>query len=177
MSALAFRPLALADLEDFAVWLNRPHLRAFYQKRPIQAADVAAKYGAYIRGEKPTRAHLALLDGHVFGYLQCYRIADYPAWAAMTGEREGIGVDLAILDPGLIGKGLGRRMLGAYLREVAFPLFPDERVCLIAHEIANEAGWRTSLSVGFVAVRDFLEDGFATRLFKLERADFGDCCG
>jgi aminoglycoside 6'-N-acetyltransferase len=169
MPPIAFRALAATDLPDLYLWLNRPHLRAFFQKKPLSEAGIAEKFGPRLRGEDPVEIHLALLDGGVFGYLQSYRVADHPAWAALIGEQEGIGIDLAILDPGLIGKGLGKAMLATYLREIAFPSFPNERFCFIAHEIANEAGWRTSMSVGFRAVRDFVEEGNPTRLFVLSR--------
>lgn len=172
---LAFRPLAEADLADLHAWLNRPHLRRFFQREPISAAEVAEKYRPCIRGEEPTFCHLALLDGQPFGYLQCYRIADHPAWAATIGESDGIGTDLAIFEPEMIGRGLGRAMLGGYLRDVAFALFVAETRCWIAHEIANTAGWRNSLSIGFRPVRDMVEDGLPSRLFVLNRVDLGRC--
>lgn len=169
MPQIAFRPLAATDLPDLHVWLNRPHLRAFFQKKPISEAEIAEKFGPRLRGEDPVEIHLAALDGKVFGYIQCYRVADHPAWAALIGENDGIGVDLAILDPGLIGKGLGKALLAAYLREIAFPTYAAERKCFIAHEMANEAGWRNSEAVGFRPVRDFVEDGNPTRLYMLSR--------
>lgn len=172
-----FRPLVEADFPAFTEWLNRPHLRRFYQKKPISLAEVTAKYGRSVRGETPTRCHLSLLDGRPFGYLQCYRIAAYPDWARLIGENDGIGVDLLIFEPELIGKGLGRAMLSGYLRNVAFPLFPEERRCFIGQEDENVAGWRTSESVGFRFVRDFVEDGAPSRLLMLERGEMAESRG
>jgi aminoglycoside 6'-N-acetyltransferase len=174
---ITFRPLEEADFPEFAGWLNRPHLRRFFQKKPISLEEVAAKYGPSVRGEKPTHCHLALLGERPFGYLQCYRIAAYPNSAATIGETNGIGVDLLIFEPELIGKGLGRAMLGAYLRDVAFPLFPDERRCFIGHDHENVAGWRNSESVGFRHVRDFVEDDAPSRLLVLERGEMAESCG
>ena len=174
---LSFRPLVLADLPAFAEWLNRPHLREFFQRLPISAAEVEVKYSPTIRGETPTCCHLALLDGEPFGYLQCYRIAAYPDWAETIGENTGIGADLMIFEPALIGRGLGKRMLGLYLKDVAFPLFPDESVCFIGHARANTAGWRNSESLGFAPVRDFLEEGIESRLYALKRAQIQDFRG
>lgn len=171
---IAFRPLAETDFADLHAWLNRPHLRRFFQKQPISPEQVRAKYAPRARGEEPTFCHLALLDGRPFGYQQCYRIADHPAWAETIGEGDGIGTDLAIVEPDLIGKGLGRAMLGLYLRDTAFPLFPHETRCFIAHEIANAAGWRNSLSVGFKPLRDIVEDAQPSRLFVLNRAEIAD---
>ncbi|HTT99769.1 MAG TPA: GNAT family N-acetyltransferase [Rhizomicrobium sp.] len=174
---ITFRPLVETDFKAFTEWLNRPHLRRFFQKKPTTETAVAAYYGPSVRGETPTHCHLALLDGQPFGYLQCYRIAAYPAWAATIGETDGIGVDLLIFEPDMIGKGLGSAMLTRYLRDVAFALFPDERRCFIGHEHENVAGWRNSESVGFRFVRDFVEDGAPSRLLMLERGEMAESRG
>ena len=145
----SFRPLELTDLDDFFAWLNRPHLRRFYQRKPVSREDVEAEYGPCIRGDDPTHCHLALMDGNSFGYIQCYRIPDYPEWADLIESHDGIGVDLAILDPGMIGRGFGKAMLGAYLRDVAFLLFPAERRCFIAHEVENHRAIACLRAVGY----------------------------
>src|ERR1700722_9824055 len=104
-TSISFRPLALSDIDDFHVWLNRPHLRRFYQRKPVSRAEVEAHYGPRIRGEDPTRCDFALYDGRPVAYLQCYRIPDYPEWANLIESPDGIGVDLAILDPAMLGRG------------------------------------------------------------------------
>lgn len=43
--SISFRPLALSDIDDLFVWLNRPHLRRFFQKQPISRDEVEVKYG------------------------------------------------------------------------------------------------------------------------------------
>src|SRR5580704_1069989 len=130
---ISFRALEERDLTLLAEWLNRPHLRRFYQFAPTTPEAVAAKYGSYIRGEVPTHGNLALLGGAPFGYLQCYRVADWPDWQAVVQTTEGISIDLFIADPDLIGRGLGRRMLAQYVETIAFSLYPDERLCWIGH--------------------------------------------
>jgi hypothetical protein len=135
--AICYRPLAEADLPLVADWLNRRHLRRFFQPMPISLAEVEAKYGPRIRGEVPTHSSLALLDGAPFGYLQCYRVVDWPEFQATVGVGEGISIDPFISEPALIGKGLGRRMMAGYIEKVAFPLYPAEQLCWIGHEIEN----------------------------------------
>lgn len=176
-SGITFRPLTERDLPQLADWLNKPHLRRFFQKKTVSLAEVQAKYGPRARGETPTRCHLAILGGRPFGYLQNYRIADYPDWAAMIGENDGIGIDLAIFEPDLIGKGLGREMLARYLSEIAFPRFAKETRCFIAHEIENVAALRNSDSIGFRYVRNFLEGDLDTVLLVLDRDELGDARG
>lgn len=156
---ITYRPLAEADLPLMTVWLNRPHVRGFYQREPISEEAVAAKYGRYIRGEAPTRSSLALLDGAPLGYLQCYRVVDWPEFQATIGVDGGLSVDLFIGEPGLVGKGVGRRMLAGFVDQVAHPLHPDESVCWIGHELENTAARRCSEAAGFTEVREYDEEG------------------
>lgn len=101
--------------------------------------------------------------------MQCYRIADWPEWEAIVATDEGISIDLFIAEPGLVGRGLGHRMLEGYVNDVAFPRFADERVCWITHEAENVAALRCSQAVGFRVVRDFVEDGKASLLLSKSR--------
>jgi len=130
-------------------WRNRPHLRRFYQKTPITLPELQAEYHAILHGEEPGHCHLSFLDDRPFGYAQCYRIMDWPDYSAKIEVSDGIGVDYFIADPALIGRGLGRAMLGAYLREIAFPLFPGERRSVVCHEQANAASHGVLKSLGF----------------------------
>jgi len=156
---ITLHALEESDLTRLAEWLNRPHLRRFYQFEPTTLEAVAAKYGSYIRGDAPTHSHLALLDGAPFGYLQCYRIADWPDWQAVVETTEGISIDLFIANPDLIGRGVGRRMLAQYVEAIAFPFYPDERLCWIGHQLENMAARACSEACGFVATREYIEEG------------------
>jgi aminoglycoside 6'-N-acetyltransferase len=124
-----------------------------------------------VRGEDPTRCHLALDGaGRPFGYLQCYRNLDWPEWAEEIGVDGGLSIDLYIGEPAYVGAGYGRAMLGAYVREVAFALYPDETRCFIAHAQDNASALACSRSVGFRDVGDFVEDGVDMRLLLIERS-------
>ncbi len=156
---ITYQPLAETDLPLLTEWLNRPHLRAFYQREPISAVDVAAKYGPRIRGEVPTHSWLAVRGERPFGYLQCYRVADWPQWQATIGVEHGVSIDLFIGEPDLIGRGVGNRMLRGYVDQVAFPLHPGEQLCWIGHELDNQAARRCSAAAGFSPVGEYDEDG------------------
>ncbi len=160
---ISYRPLVEADLPLMTDWLNQVHLRAFYQRDPTTAAEVAAKYGPRIRGEAPAHCSLALMDGAPFGYLQCYRVADWADWREAIGVEHGVAIDLFIGEPGLIGRGIGRRMLDGFVK-VALGRYPDERLCWIAHELENHAARQCSTAAGFSPVKTFLDDGRASIL-------------
>ncbi|HZC17798.1 MAG TPA: GNAT family N-acetyltransferase [Caulobacteraceae bacterium] len=166
---IGFHRVSEADFPLMTGWLAQPHVRVFFQKTPISLDEVAAKYGPRVRGENPTHPHLALYGGRPFGYLQCYRNVDWPEWAAEISVEHGLSIDLYIGDPAFVGAGYGRAMLGAYVREVAFPLYPDESRCFIAHTHANTVALACSRAVGFHDVGDFVEDGVNMRLLVIDR--------
>ncbi len=145
-------------------------MRRFYQKTPIDLAEVAAEYGPLVRGEDATLAHLAVLDGAPFAYLQAYRNADNPDWAALTGAADGISLDLFIGEPAFLHRGLGRVALASYLRTVALPHYPGETRAYIAHEPDNQPALACSAAVGFQPVRAFDEYGIEMLLLGMDVA-------
>jgi aminoglycoside 6'-N-acetyltransferase len=156
---ITYRRLAEADLPLTTEWLNRPHLRRFYQPDPISLAEVAAKYGPRIRGEEPIHSSVAMLDGAPFAFLQCYRNVDWPDHKATTAVDHGVSIDLFIGEPDMIGRGLGQRMLRQYVEQVALAEHPAERLCWIGHELENVAARKCSVAAGFDPVREHIEDG------------------
>jgi len=53
---------------------------------------VVDKYGPRIAGDHPTCCYLILYEQRPIGYIQTYRIADYPDYAAcVSGGRKGWG--------------------------------------------------------------------------------------
>ncbi len=166
---LSFRVVSETDLPLLHLWLNRPHLRRFYQKQPISLDEVRDYYLDSILGREPTWVHLALLDGRPFGYIQCYRCLDYPEWAHEIGLTQGISIDLYIGEPDLLGRGLGKRMERDYVLTVAFPLYPEESECFICHEPDNAAALACSRAVGFMDLHEVTEAGIRQRLLVLRR--------
>jgi aminoglycoside 6'-N-acetyltransferase len=144
----------------------QPHVRQFYQKSPITLNELAQHLGPRVRGEERTLCHLALHRGRPFGYLQCYRNADWPTWSELIGAARGVSVDLHIGDAAFLGRGFGRAMLHGYTWEVALRLY-EEDTAYIAHETANLAALRCSRAVGFRPLREFVEDGVPMRLLSL----------
>jgi RimJ/RimL family protein N-acetyltransferase len=63
-------------------------------------------------------------------------------------------MDYFIGEPELIGRGLGRAMLAAYLDGILFPSFPEERRCIVCYETANAASGGVLRSLGFRREKD-----------------------
>jgi RimJ/RimL family protein N-acetyltransferase len=122
---IGFRPLEYADLPLMQRWRGEPHVQRFYGP-PATLEELGTKYGPRIEGKVPTRSFVMLLAGQPIGYIQSYRIEDHPDYAAAVDIGPGaVGVDLYIGEPELIHRGLGTRVLRAFLAE---HVFSDPRI-------------------------------------------------
>jgi aminoglycoside 6'-N-acetyltransferase len=75
---------------------------------------VHEKFGPLARREEPTFAYLFERGDEPIGYLQFYRVADWPEWNAILGleDMDGVwSVDLFVGDPARWGQGLGTAAL------------------------------------------------------------------
>ncbi|AGS21946.1 GCN5-related N-acetyltransferase protein [Rhizobium etli] len=164
-----FRSLTEADFPMLCEWLNKPHMRAHYQKTPITIEEVRRKYSERLSPSHPTYCHIACHDGEPFGKLQCYLLRDYPDFASEMGEHDGVAVDLFIGDEHFIGRGLGKAMLRSYVLNVIPSLFPQDCKCFICHAKENTIAIRGSLSAGFLPYRDVIEGGVESLLLSFDR--------
>jgi len=145
---VAFRPLELADLPALVSWQHAPHVIRWFPER-LDLAEAERKYGPRIAGESPTRMHVAVVDGRDAGFLQHYRVGDYPEYAAATGLPDAIGIDYAIGLLELTGRGLGPQLIWSYLRDVAAPAHPAARQALAGPDVANARSVRALEKAGF----------------------------
>lgn len=145
---IAFRPLAVADLPALLDWQRAPHVARWFPEH-LDLAAAERKYGLRIAGRSPTRVHVAVIDGRDVGFLQHYRVGDYPDYAAATGQPDAIGVDYAIGLPEFTRRGLGPQLIWAYLRDVALPAHPAARQAMAGPDVANYASIRALEKAGF----------------------------
>ena len=145
---IAFRPLAVTDLPALVGWQSAPHAARWFPER-LDLVAAERKYAPRIAGESPTRVHVAVIDGRDAGFLQHYRVGDYPEYAAATGMPDAIGIDYAIGLPELIGRGLGPQIIWSYLRDVALTAHPAARHALASPDLANRASIRALEKAGF----------------------------
>lgn len=169
---LRFRPLALADLPLLHRWLNDPAVGRWYGAGPTYAA-VERKYAPRVRGETPTAPYLILYGDQPIGYIQTYRIADYPAYARSIGAADDAGawgVDFLIGTDTYRGRGLGAAALRAFTRQIIFA-HPAATTCLIGPHPKNTVAIRAYQQSGFRFVRAIAADdsGEPVWLMRLAR--------
>ena len=164
---IAFRPLQRSDLPLLAQWLGRPHVERWWRALSDLEA-VEAEYGPMIDGSDPTEGFIAVrnVEGQgreqgrpAFAFLQRYRLDDDPDWqraialALAEGDVQVVGpragIDYLIGEQALIGRGLGRQMIAAFV-DLAWKRYPDVTAVVVAVEQGNEASWRALEGADFV---------------------------
>jgi aminoglycoside 6'-N-acetyltransferase len=165
---IEFRPMTADDLVLFHEWLQRPHVKRWWRDRETYE-DVLERYLPSIEGSEPTDHYLIVLDGRPIGVIQTYLASDYPEWDAIVAAGDGAaGVDIAIGEEDMIGRGLGPGVLSQFAREVAFAR-PGTVACVATVEEANRRSWRAFEKAGFRHVGDVEEEGLPHRLMRLDR--------
>lgn len=146
---IRFRRLTEGDLDLMHRWLNTPHVMRWYSPGGRTREQVEKEYLPYIRREKPTEPYLILYRNTPVGYIQTYRVNDWPDYARHIGvDDDTAGVDIFIGEPELIGRGLGPAAIRAFMRQVVFGSF-GARACVIGPEVANKAAIRAYEKAGF----------------------------
>jgi aminoglycoside 6'-N-acetyltransferase len=165
---IEFAPMTADDLVRFHEWLQRPHVKRWWRDRETYE-DVVEHYLPAIEGREPSDHYLIVLEDRPIGVIQTYLVSDYPEWDAIVEAGEGVaGVDLAIGEADLIGRGLGSQVLSQFARDIVFAR-SETLACVATVEEGNRRSWRAFEKAGFRHVRDVEEDGLPHRLMRLDR--------
>ena len=134
--------------DDFTLmheWLNNPEVAAWYglgmeNRTNPTLEEVIEDYSPRMRGESPTLPYTMRIDGRRIGYIQCYRIGDWPPYAAVLGmDDDAWAIDLFIGEDDMRGRGLGATILARFVRH---HIFIRDRVttCIVSPNPMNKRG-------------------------------------
>jgi len=152
------RPMTPGDFPDMSRWVNEPHVARWWDEhRTVE--QVAAHYGAALRGEDPTRMWVWEVNGRSVGFAQDYRISDHPDYALLSARPDAVGVDYALGEPAFVGRGLGTSLLWVFLRDIVWPAYPEVGEFFAAPDHRNVASLRVLSKLGFVEGMWFDEPG------------------
>jgi RimJ/RimL family protein N-acetyltransferase len=145
---IEFAALASRHIPLLHRWLNQGEALKWYGRRPQSEADLRLRYLV----DKPrsgTHAYVIRRDAEPIGYLQHYRLADYPEYARLIGAAPGDhGLDLFIGRDDLLGRGLGTAIVTAALDQLIFSQ-PAAQRCLVGPSPENERAIRCYARCGF----------------------------
>lgn len=134
-----FRPLSKADIPQMHIWFNKPHVQQYYSLREWSLDEVESKLLPYIENATNVFGFIILKADLPIGYVQCYRVADYP-WPDQDISddiiRQTAGIDLFIGDEKYIGSGLGTVVITEVLEQLIWPHFD---YCIVDPDMRNMA--------------------------------------
>lgn len=168
-----FRKLRLDDLSLIQRWLNSDFVSRWYGSGNYAYADVLEKYGSRITGESPTDPYLICYGQMPIGYIQTYKIIDYPEYNALVqADEHTAGVDLFLGEERYTNQGLGTAALQHFLMEIVFAKAGID-ACMLGPAPTNKAAIRVYEKVGFSYVKTVSHpDGSGDEyLMRMERKD------
>jgi aminoglycoside 6'-N-acetyltransferase len=148
---ITWRHLTEPDFPLLSRWLAEPHVARWWNHETSLDA-VARDFGPVARGEEPAEDLLALLDGRPFGLVQRCRLADYPEYVEELAPivdvpAEAMSIDYLIGDPGLTGRGVGTRMIRAFVGRT-WADHPAATSIIVPVAAGNRASWRALEKAG-----------------------------
>ncbi|MFT4083394.1 MAG: GNAT family N-acetyltransferase [Nocardioides sp.] len=150
MPSVALREMTPGDLRSVSRWRYAEHVARWYHGTDEADLDsVTARYGPRLEASGPIRMWVVEVNGRSIGYVQDYRIGDVPGFAAIAPtEPDSVGGDYLIGEIAWAGRGLGTRMLWAWLRTIP-GRYPAAREVFCAPDHANLASLRVLDKLGF----------------------------
>lgn len=147
---ILFNNLEEKDLVLLHKWLNNPHVHQWYDKdKHCTLEDIEKRYLPKITGEKPTQAYIIYYDSKPIGYIQTYKINDYPEYSKYVGANSNTaGLDLFIGESDYIGKGLGSEIIKSFLGQSVFTS-DDINRCIVGPEPNNIRAIEAYKEAGF----------------------------
>jgi aminoglycoside 6'-N-acetyltransferase len=148
-TTVAVRAMSRGDLADVVRWRRAEHVHQWWVSNGDPTPQrVEEQYGPDIDGMTPTRMWVAEVNGRSLGFCQDYRVRDYPEFALLAPDSDAVGVDYAIGDPAWVGRGLGVRILWAWMLRSRHR-FPEVTAYFAAPDHRNQASLRMLDKVGF----------------------------
>ena len=124
-----------------------------------------------IEGSQPTDPYLILSEDRPAGFIQTYRVSDYPEYRDLVNVEDGVaGVDLFVAEPELTGRGFGSQALRRFVAEIVFS-DPGIHACIADPDAENGASLRAFEKAGFIAVGRFVDPNDHDKLHALLRLD------
>ena len=127
MSDVTFRPLHESDLPLLHDWIRRPHVAEWWSGGEANESldETRRKHFPRLEDHSSVKSYIALLAGEAIGFIQSYvALGCGDGWWEDEADPGVHGIDQFLGDESKLGRGLGTRMISAFVRK----LFEDPTV-------------------------------------------------
>lgn len=149
--SVGFRRMVEADLDSVVRWRREPHIERWWGTSPARD-EVVAHYQPRLGepdGAERVRMFVVEVDGRPVGFVQDYRVGDDDDYAVKTGRPDAVGFDYLLGEPGLVGRGIGTRVIWEFCRDVIRRDYPDATAAIASPSHRNAASLRALAKCGF----------------------------
>lgn len=167
--AVTFRPLQESDLPLLHAWLDRPHVSAWWWDAAQDFEQTRRDFLPLVGEATSTRGYIALLGGEPIGFAQSYvAFGCGDGWWEQETDPGVRGIDQFLCNEHQLGRGLGSRMVAAFVRK----LFEDPAVTRVQTDPAphNARAIRCYLKCGFREIGVVTTPDGPALLLVIERA-------
>lgn len=147
---IRFEPMQASDLPHIVRWFDSPFVRRWYSyDEPATEQELIEHYLPRTRPDSLTRSFLIYYGKTPIGYIQTYRLSNYPDYACHVAVEDDVaGLDLFIGEEDYIHRGLGAAILRRFLRDVVFATM-DVVACIVGPDPSNRVAIRAYEKAGF----------------------------
>ncbi len=146
-----FLPLQENHLEQMFIWLNKPFVSTWYCKDDEFHifGNVRKAYLPNTQSDSKTESFIIVYNNKQIGYIQTYRIIDYPEYNKyVETDEKSAGLDIFIGEDDFLHKGNGSKIIHQFLYDITFKI-PGVSNCIICPEPNNKSAICTYEKVGF----------------------------
>lgn len=130
---ISFKSLESPDLQRLYEWFQEPHIKEWYANgQSFSKQDIINKYSPRVLAEEKVPCFIIHIDDEPVGFIQYYALNDFlPEGVADLSHplfkeeaaSDMAGIDLFIGDINYLDKGLGAKIIQAFLEQKLFPQF------------------------------------------------------
>ncbi len=122
-NALTFRPLKEHHLSLLQEWLNKPHVNIWWGNKMWTQENISKKYLPYTHPSSKVKAHIIEIDTMPIGYIQHYKVSDFPDNLPFKTDPTMAGIDFLIGEEKCLGTGISGLAITQYIKEIIPPKF------------------------------------------------------
>ena len=150
---ITFKTLEDKDFPILHKWMNLDFVSRWYDKRKFIYDDVEREYSMRIKEDTPIESYIIYYEEKPIGYIHNFRVYDYPEYAlAVLVEKTTYAMDMFIGDQEYTGKGLGKEIIGKFIREIVFQK-EDCESCIVGLEKDYPNAIRAYEKAGFTYLK------------------------